>query len=89
MVQGKQIQLGTMRLQVQSLASLRGLRIRIAMSCGVGRRHGSDLVLLWLWHRLATIAPIRPLAWELPYALSVALEKTKKKKKKKKKLLFQ
>ena len=22
----------------------------IAMTCGVGCRHGSDLVLLWLWH---------------------------------------
>jgi len=25
----------------------------IAMSCGVGHRHGLDLALLWLWHRLA------------------------------------
>ena len=32
------------------------------MSCGVGRRHGSDLSLLWLWPRLAAIAPIQPLA---------------------------
>ena len=23
-------------------------------------------MLLWLWHRLAAVAPIRPLAWELP-----------------------
>jgi len=30
-------------------------------------------------------APIRPLAWELPYATSAALEKAKKKKKEKKK----
>ena len=22
------------------------------MSCGIGRRHGSDPTLLWLWHRL-------------------------------------
>ena len=38
-----------------------------------------DLVLLWLWHRLAATAPIRPLAWESPYASDVALksEKTK------------
>ena len=34
-----------------------------------------------LWRRLAAIAPIRLLAWEPPYASSVALEKTKKKKK--------
>ena len=39
------------------------------------------MVLLWLWRRLAAIAPIRLLAWEPPYASSVALEKTKKKKK--------
>ena len=24
--------------------------------------------MLWLWHRLAATAPIRPLAWEPPYA---------------------
>ena len=29
------------------------------MSCGVGRRRGSDLVLLWLWHRPAVTAPVR------------------------------
>ena len=38
-----------------------------------------DLVLLWLWHRLAATAPIRLLAWEPLYATGVAL-KTKKKK---------
>ena len=48
------------------------------MSCGVGHRCGSDPVLLWLWCRLA--APIRPLAWEPPYAGGAALEKAKKKK---------
>jgi len=45
------------------------------MSCGVGRRHGSDLVLLWLWHRPAAVVPIRPLAWEPPYAAGAALKK--------------
>ena len=34
-----------------------------------------DLVLLWLWRRLAAIALIRPLAWEPPYATGVALKK--------------
>ena len=73
-----------MRLWVRSLALLSGLRIQlIAMSCGVGCRRGSDLVLLWLWHRLAAIAPIRPLAWEPPYASGAALKRTTKKKKKK------
>ena len=33
------------------------------MSCGVGHRCGSDLVLLWLWCKLAASALIRPLAW--------------------------
>ena len=41
------------------------------MSCGVGHRHGLDP------------APIRPLAWEPPYAMGVALEKTLPPKKKK------
>ena len=50
------------------------------MSCGVGRRCSSDLALLWLWHRPAAIAPIRPLAWEPPFALGVALKIKKKKR---------
>ena len=52
------------------------------MSYGVDHRCGLDLALLWLWHRPAAAAPIRPLAWEPPYAAGVALEKAKKKKKK-------
>ena len=44
--QWKLIQLGNMRLRVRSLASLSGLRIRVAVSCGVGHRRGSDLALL-------------------------------------------
>ena len=47
------------------------------MSCGEGGRRGSGLVLLCLWHGLVATALIRPLAWELPYALSVALKKQK------------
>ena len=41
-----------------------------------------DPALLWLWCRLVATAPFGPLAWEPPYAVGVALEKTKKKKKK-------
>ena len=48
------------------------------MSCGVGRRRGSDPALLWLWHRLAATAPIRLLAWELHYAVGAALKKKKR-----------
>ena len=50
------------------------------MNCGVGRRRGLDLALLWLWYRLVA-APIRPLAWELLYALDVLLKKKKERKK--------
>ena len=50
------------------------------MSCGVGGRRGSESVWLWLWRRPAAIAPIRALAWETPYAASVALKKKPKKK---------
>ena len=32
--------------------------------------------MLRLWRRLAAKAPIPPLAWELAYALDVALKKT-------------
>ena len=53
----------------------------LTVSCGVGRRCGLDLVLLWL---PAAVAPIQPLAWEPPYAIGVALKTQKTKKKKKK-----
>ena len=46
----------------------------ISVSCGVGGRCGSDLALLWLWRKPAAGAPIRPLAWEPPYATGVALK---------------
>ena len=69
----------SMRRQVRSLASLSGLRIRC---CGVGHRYGSDLALLWLWHRLAATALVGSLAWEPPYAEGVALKKKKKRQKK-------
>ena len=49
------------------------------MSRGVGRRRSLDLALLWLWHRLAAVAPIRPLTWEPPYAVASAALKTKTK----------
>ena len=55
------------------------------MSCGVGHRRGSDPALLWLWCRPVATAPIRPLAWEPPYAAEAALEKAKRQKDKKKK----
>ena len=33
-----------------------------------------DTALLWLWCRLVATAPIRPLAWEPPYATGAALK---------------
>ena len=47
------------------------------MSCGVGRRLGSDLALLWLWCRPAASAPIGPLAWEPLYAIVALKSKNK------------
>ena len=47
------------------------------MSCGVGHRRGSDLVLLWLWRRPVATALIQPLAWEPPYATPMALKRQK------------
>ena len=34
-----------------------------------------------LWRRPAATAPIRPLVWEPPYAMGVALEKAKRQNK--------
>ena len=56
-----------MRLQVRSLASLRGLRIWSCCGCGVGQQ--------------LYVAPIRPLVWEPPYAVGLALKSKKKKRK--------
>ena len=39
-----------------------------------------DAALVWLWCRLTAAAPIQPLAWELPYALSAAIKKEQKRK---------
>ena len=68
-----------MRMQVRSLALLSGLKISIAVSCGIGGRRSLDPA--WLWHRPAATAPIGPLTWEPPCAVGVALKKDKKEKK--------
>ena len=57
----------------------------IAVSSGVAYRHDSDPKLLWLW--LAAVAPIRPLACELPYAIDLALKSKTKTKTKKPKVI--
>lgn len=43
--------------------------------CGIGRRRGSDLMVLCLWRRPAARAPTRSLAWELSHTLGAALNK--------------
>ena len=45
----------------------------ITVSCSIVHRRGSDLALVWLWHRPASAALIRPLVWEPPHAAGVAL----------------
>ena len=47
------------------------------MSCGVGRRCGSDMAWLWLWCRPAAVTLTGPLAREPPYAAGAALKSKK------------
>ena len=53
---------------------------RVAVSQGVDGTHGSDSGL-WLWCRPAAVSLIQPLAWELPYAMGVALKSKQNKTK--------
>ena len=78
MAEWERIQQGTMKLQVRSLASLSGLRIRHYHELWCSCRHSLDVALLWLWCRLAAVAPIRALAWELPYAMDAVPKRQKK-----------
>ena len=59
----------------EDAGSIPGFAQWVVMSWGVGLRLGLDPALLWLWCRLAAIAVIGPLAWELPYAVGVALQR--------------
>ena len=63
---GQRTQLVSMRTRVQSLALLSGLRIWCCCE---------------LWCRPAATAPIRPLAWDPPYAAGAALKRQKMKRK--------
>ena len=74
----KRIRLGTMRLRLQSLVLLSGLRIWCC--CSVDHRCSLDPALLWLWSRPAATALIQPLAWEPLYAVGTAKKEKKKKK---------
>ena len=66
-----------MSMWVRPLASLSRLGSGIAMSYSVGHSCSLDPVLPWLWHRLVAAAMIQTLAWELPYAIGVALKSKK------------
>ena len=58
----------------EAVGSIPGLNQWAAVSCGIGRRCGSDLALLWLWCRPVAVALSGPLAWEPPYAAGVVLK---------------
>ena len=75
-----------MGLRVQSLAFLSELRIWRCRELWCSHRCSSDPALLWLWCRLAATAPIRPLAWEPPYAAGSGPRKAKRQKQNKTKV---
>ena len=54
----------------ENVGSIPGL----AVSRGVGHMCSLELAFLWLWCRLAVIAPIQLLAGELPKAVGAALK---------------
>ena len=64
---------------VRSLASLSRLRVWCCREPRCRSQICLDPALLWLWHRPAAVAPVRPLAWESPYVAGVALKRKKKK----------
>ena len=69
-----------MRTWVGSLVSLSELRIRHCHELWCRSQLWLDPALLWLWHRPAAAALIRPQAWEPPHAEGVAQKWQKKKK---------
>ena len=77
------IRLVSMRMWVWSRPRSVGQGSGMAMSRGVGHRHSLDPAILWLWCKLATVAPIWPLAWVLSCAASEGLKNQNKNKNKK------
>ena len=75
----KRIQPISMRMWVHPWPCSVGQGFSVALICGIGCRCSLDLALLWLWCRLEAIAPIWPLAWELPYATGTTLKSKAKK----------
>ena len=70
----RRTQLESMRLQIQSLASLSGLRMCCCCElwCSLQMQLGSCVAMAV--GRPAAVVPIQPLAWELPYAVGEALK---------------
>ena len=68
-----------MRMQVPSLALHSGLGIWPCheLWCRLQTWLGSPVAVAVVY-RLAAVAPIQPLTWELPYAVGVALKEKKK-----------
>ena len=79
--QWKQIWLVSMRMQVQSLVLLSGLRIWYCRELWCRLQMQLDLALLWLWCRPVATALFWPLAWEPPYAASTTLKRQTNKQK--------
>ena len=74
MAQWKRIQLGTMRFRVRPLASPSGLRIQhcCELQCRLQTQFQSGIAVAVCGP--AAVVPVRPLAWELPYAAGAALK---------------
>ena len=70
----------SMRMRVQFLASLSGLRIWCCHDLWRRLQTWFRFFIAVLWRRPAAAAPIHPLAWKLPYAMGVALKRKKKKR---------
>ena len=64
----------SLRMRVQSLTSFSGLRIQCCGELWYRSHTWPSPVILWLWRRLAAVAPIRLLAWEPPYAAGKKLK---------------
>ena len=79
-VHWKQIWPVSMRMLLPSMALLSRLGIQHWCELWCRLQMHSEPMILWLWCRLTAAAPIQPLAWEPPYATSVALKKKKVKK---------
>ena len=52
-------------------------RVEDQHCCELRCRSQTRLTLLWLWCRPAATVPFQPLAWELPYAVGMTLERQK------------